>query len=47
MPNFLFWQKGNNPEKDAVNPLGWSETRKTEIHPTHILSEPEIYPTHI
>ena len=44
---FYFHRKRNNPGKGALNPLGWSETRKTEIHPTRILSEPEIHSTHI
>ena len=48
MPNFfIFDRKRNNPEKDALNPLGWSETCQTEIHPTCILSGPEIHQTRI
>ena len=41
MPNFLFWKKRNNKEKGALNPLGWSEIRKIEIHLTPNLHEPE------
>jgi len=39
-------QKRNATEKDALNPLGWFEIRKIEIHPrARILPEPEIHPT--
>ena len=44
---FYFDRKRNNPGKDALNLLGWSEIRKTEIHPTRILPEPEIHPIRI
>ena len=34
-------------QEGILNPLGWSETRKTKIHPTHILPEPEIHSTRV
>ena len=47
MFGFLFSQKKNSSGKDALNPLGLSETRKTIMHVTCILPEFEIHQTHI
>ena len=42
---FFYCDRKNNPGNGALNPLGWSETYKTEIHSIRILLEPKIYPT--
>jgi len=41
----ILTNKINSPEKSALSPLGWSETRKIEIHPPHVLPQSKIHPT--
>ena len=44
---FDFVKKQNSLWKVTLNPLGWSEIRKTEINPTRILPKPKIHLTRI
>ena len=42
---FVLKEKEITQEKSALNPLAWSEARKTKLHPTRIL--PELVYAHL